>query len=57
MKNIFDLILANIPIMLLILIFSFLIYSEFADFSVNWGKVSSLLRSAIVGTDSVKVLG
>ena len=56
MKNLFDMILANIPIILLIIIFSFLIYSELADFSFNWDKFSILLRGVIIG-DSVKVLG
>lgn len=47
----------NIPIILLIIIFVFLIYSELADWSFDWDRFEIALRGLVVGEGGVKVLG
>jgi|AACY02.10.fsa_nt_gi hypothetical protein len=58
MKQPIDIIMANVPIILLVIIFGCLIYSEFSEISIciSWDKVMELLNGVVVG-HQVKVLG
>jgi hypothetical protein len=56
MKSILDTIMTNIPIGLIILVFIFLIVSEFSGICFSGDSVMKLLHEVIVG-QGVKVLG
>ena len=56
MKPILDIIKTNIPIALIILVFIFLIVSEFAGICISGNNVMKVLHGVIVG-EGVKVLG
>jgi hypothetical protein len=56
MKSILDTIMTNIPIALIILVFIFLIVSEFAGICISGDNVMKLLHGVIIG-EGVKVLG
>ena len=56
MKSILDTIMTNLPIALIILVFIFLIISEFSGICISGDNVMKILHGVIVG-QSVKVLG
>ena len=56
MKHIIDTIVTNIPIALIVLVFIFLIISEFSGICFSGDNVMKLLHGVIVG-QGVKVLG
>jgi hypothetical protein len=58
MKHLIDVIMANMPIVLLVVIFVCLMYSEFSEISLStsWDKMMDLLHGVVVG-HQVKVLG
>ena len=56
MKPIIDIIMENIPIVLILIVFIFLILSEFSGISISGDNVMKALHSVIIG-QGVKVLG
>jgi len=56
MKSFIDTIITNIPIVLIILVFIFLILSEFAGVCISFDKLGEILHGVIIG-HQVKVLG